>query len=503
MLPQKLPWEKIKRICLLGTDRANLPKEISSLFQSLGIDLDQNEDQITLAGITKLALAYRTGRKYPQETINKTSALLNGTTSHPPREVAQMLSPILKGNYSEMLSEYLACLQIRNWSFPPDQLPDFLNECLEQPELWAKVTDHIGPEAHWLIGMNKDWSRLKSTPKEKNWRSKFPSDKLKYYRYIRAIDSHSANELLKEHWNEFSSELKASFLNIIAEAPTALDFELIQQLKLGKGKKVAIAIFKIQRQNLESNICKVALDFLQENISIKKQIKIKLPGLDVAADMNLISHHPEFTGGLKANYLAQILSAIPLQAFEEYFKKTPTEIIRLVDKDEWSFQFYEAIIARCIEEKNQDWSQSMFLHYLETAELIPWQETKINDIYKILSEDSFIELVNTCVAKGPKIVDKESPFIDLMINYPREWPNETTFSFFKLIKKWIQKNPRFWEGWYIWQVLRKAAFRIDPMQLGVMQKAFQADETWALAEEEINKFLEVLSFRYRLYKPYP
>ena len=219
--------------------------------------------------------------------------------------------------------------------------------------------------------------------------------------------------------------------------------------------------------------------------------------------MNLISHHPDFSGGLKANYLAQILSAIPLKSFEDYFKKSPSEIIKSVDKDEWSFPFYEAVITRCIEEKNQNWSQSMFFHYLETAELIPWNETKINDIYKILLEDSFIDLVNTCVALGPKIVDKESPFIDLMIHYPREWPNETTFAFFKLIKKWIQKNPRFWEGWYIWQVLRKAAFRVDPLQLGVMQKAFQSDETWALAEEEINKFLEVLSFRYRLYKPYP
>jgi len=503
MLPQKLPWEKIKRISLLGTDRANLPKDINELLQNLGIDLDQNEDQVLLAGITKLGLAYRAARKHPIEALKKSEEIGTTKSKVPPMEVAQMLPAILKGDYGDMLPEYLACLQIRNWSFPPDQLPDFLNECIERPELWTKVKDHIGPSAYWLIEMNKDWHRLKKTPKEKKWRSKFPADKLQYFRYIRDIDPMSANELLKEQWATFTTDLKASFLNIISEAPTELDYELLDQLKLGKGKKVAMAVFKIQRHNPNSVIHKKANEFLNRNISFKKKLKVTLPGLDDAADMDLIVNHPEFSGGLKANYLSQILASISLKELEEYFKKTPSEIIKLIDKNEWSFSFYQAMIIRCIEENNQAWSQAMFFHYQETSELIPWNESRINEIYSILDEDSFIEIMNSCASKGPKVVDKESPFIDLLINYPRDWPNEATFAFFKLIKKWIQKNPRFWEGWYIWQVLQKAAFRIDPMQLGVMQKAFQADETWSLAEDEINKFLEVLSFRYRLYKSYP
>ncbi len=502
MIPSSIPWEKIKRIALLGTDRSNLPAEIRKLLSDLDIDLDQKEDKILLDGLTKLAIAYRAGRKFSKTDLEQMIQPISGQV-HPPPIVAQMLPIILHGNYRDMLSEYLNCLQLRGWTFPPDQLPHFLETCIEEPILWEEVADFIGPTAHKLIELNKDWHALKRETKEKNWKSKFPEDRIKYFRYIRNIDPYSANEILTEEWSSFSAKFKESLLNIISENIQAEDAPFIAQLPIEKSKKVAIAKFKIEAQLTASALSRKATLFLQKNLLIKKKLTVSLPELSDAQEIGLIAKHPEFGGGLKANYLAQIIFSTPLEELEKIFAKSPADIVKLFSKNEWGFSFLEAIILRIKLEKNQKWIAPIFNYYLDSTGLIPWDETYMSDVFKILDEKTFVDLINIVVTRGPKFVTEESPLIELVYNYPKSWPNEATFSFFKLIKGWLKKNPRFWESHFVWEMLQHAGFMVDPIQLGILQKAFESDPIWGLAEDEINKFLEVVSFRYRLYKPYP
>ena len=509
-LPKQIPWEAIKKIALLGTDRSNISLPLQKLLAGLGTDLDQSEDKVFLDGLTQLSLIYRSARKFPASDHIPEKSPIAAQQTPPPMEVAEMLPHILHGDYEAMFQEYLRMLAIRQWTFPPEQLPDFLNECLEQPDLWKSVEDHIGAVAHWLISKNTSWQRLKSIPEEKNWKSKFPVDRLRYYEKLRLHNPENAIGLLEKDWPQLKANTKVDFLNIIAKNTTDAEFDFVERLNVGKSKKVKLALFNIRAQNLNSELVLKVLKAFEEKVFFtikesknKTKLIVKLPTTDEAFDWNLIAQHPEFSGGLRANYLAQFVFLLPLEYLSNHLNKTPDEIVPLFLKNEWAQVLLEAIIYKSISTKEQDWLLAIFKNYLDHSDNPAWNKAWIDEIFSALTRESFTTLALYGMAKGFKIIDAETPLVDLLLGYESSWPDEVSFAFFKLTKQWMQKNPRYWEGWYIWQILRKAAFKIDPRKLSVYQKAFNSDPIWGLAETEIENLLETLAFRFKLYKKYP
>lgn len=482
--------EEIKKTALLGTDRRPLSATLLELAAQLGIDKEQSQEKILANLILATDTFLRTAQIFPsfKKEILAHQKQSDQLSNCPP-QIAQLIPRILRKDYQLILIEFQNILQENGWKFPSQYLPELLDRSAGDFLFWEKVKGMLLPQALKLIRQNKQWSLL--TPDVKQ------SKTLTVGIYIteRSIDIKLANQRLLEEWKTITPSEKLKILEHVAKEIHQEDEILLNQYDKEKSKKTKELISQLVCFLPNSKIHQSRAKFFRTLFDKKKNLA--LPELqDSDRDrLKISARHSKFQGGMKANQLAQVLVGTSYADWASLFKK-PKLILSWAASQEWSDQIFYALVCIAVREKNSDLRTELFKYFHTLNEALP---DYYDLLFKHLATDEFETLVLWSIDQGKGILDKEGIFVKLALHYQSPWSDSCTFAFFKLVKKWLKENPKYWEGWYIWRIMHQLSFLCNAGNFPIMIKAFQNDAIWALAEEEVKSFLNILKFRQQLY----
>ena len=488
---EQIDWEEISKMALLGTDRRSFSPELLEQAQALGIDTEEEPAKILIHLVLAGNMLLKSSRQLPRaKKANRPLSLESALQPCPPH-MAQLLPRIIKENWEEILQEYAIVLADRGWRFPSQFLPALLNKAAREPAFWQQIKSIILQQAEGLIALNPNWRDLLSTSSS-NPQQFTPAA----FATERQVDVKLANERLAAAWPALKKVSKLQYLAMLGQKIQLADEKLLLSFWPEKNSAVAQKIFDLLLTIPKSKTEKIRSKYFPKLVGPKN--KIELPDLTSAEkeDLKLIAMHTEFKGGLKANLLTQLLSGTSWSVWEKNLSLTPDKLGRWLKQQEWSAEILTSLFFICEREQNENLRFAIFKYLTSLKAEIPEVS---HQLFQGMSVLEFQKLSKWSFEQGPSIFDAEGIYINMALQYVQSWPNEITFGFFKLVKSWLHKNPRYWEGWYIWQIIRRIALYADARQAPLLERAFQQDTVWLLAEEEIGKFMTILKFREKLY----
>ena len=178
-------WEALTKLALLGTERGQLPAEIQSALEQVGVDTSAAPEQQLLDAAALYHQLRRAGfplLKAPQQALQAPS---DDPRKQLPARAAWQLQHIVKGRYRGALTESLSLLERGKWQLPPEQLPTLFTYALKQPLFWQRLRPLIGPRGQWLLQQNPDWHQLAELEPAEEWGEADTEQQLMMLRYLR------------------------------------------------------------------------------------------------------------------------------------------------------------------------------------------------------------------------------------------------------------------------------------------------------------------------------
>lgn len=488
---EQIDWEEISKMALLGTDRRSFSPKLLQQAKALGIDTEEEPAKLLVNLVLAGNMLLKSSRQLPKAKEANVVLKLESPLKACPPYMAQLLPKIIKENWQEILQEYAIVLADRGWRFPSQFLPSLLDKAAREPAFWQQIKSIILLQAEGLIALNPNWKDLR--PGTSAHSQQFSPA---VFETERQVSIKLGNERLSEAWPALKKVSKLQYLAKLDQKIELADEKLLLSFWPEKNIAVAQKIFDLILKIPKSKTAKIRSKYFPKLVGTKN--KIELPDLSPTEkeDLKLLSMHTDFKSGLKANLLTQLLAGTSWSAWGKNLSLTPDKLGPWLKKQEWSAEILKALFHICTREQHEALRFGIFKHLSSLKAEIPEDSQQL---FHGMSSAEFQRLSKWSFGQGPSIFDAEGIYISMALQYDSSWPNEITFGFFKLVKTWLRKNPRYWEGWYIWQIIRRIALKADARQAPLLEKAFQQDPVWLLAEEEIGKFMTILKFREKLY----
>jgi len=155
-----LRWDELVKLALLGTDRSTLSPAMKAELQGYGIDTEKEITEVVLESAALYAPLQKAGfqpKQWGGEAISPS----------PEEEIASCsilsanhLGLILDGRYPFALTEFVERMADYNKCLPFELLPELLDKCVKEEELWHILKPIIGQRGNWLIQLNPAWQKL-------------------------------------------------------------------------------------------------------------------------------------------------------------------------------------------------------------------------------------------------------------------------------------------------------------------------------------------------------
>ncbi len=229
-------WDELVRRLLLGTDQ--LPAEELQTSDAPADEAPESHQQLLeMVGVTQIL---RQGaRQLPT---------LNEALPSPAPEAAlapcswrsvQHLQAILDGHHQPALPEFAQLLKKHQKQLPHETLPNLLEQCREQPELWQLIEPILGTRGRWLLQQHPHWSALlPSTAALESWPLATGKEQLALLTAYRREDPEAARQSLTDHWLELDHKAQGRILPALAEGLTSNDETFLDHCRLAKRKNV-------------------------------------------------------------------------------------------------------------------------------------------------------------------------------------------------------------------------------------------------------------------------
>lgn len=249
-------WQDLLSAALVGTGRSKPANQSTGTgLDSLWQELEADPESLLLAKAASLHLFRQSGAK-PAST----------QLSEPPPAQAdprKMLRPrsqghlkrMLRGDFREVLPEFLEAVYKTNLQIPAIHLPALLHQGSDKA-LQAVVARVLGPRGHWLATQNPEWNWVgsgHSTP-EQDWETGSNLQRLEALRLLRQPDPTKALELLKTTWASEPPENRAEFLGCLETNLSMADEDFLETVLDDKRKEVRKAAAELLARLPESRL---------------------------------------------------------------------------------------------------------------------------------------------------------------------------------------------------------------------------------------------------------
>ncbi|NJN78795.1 MAG: hypothetical protein HC803_11130 [Saprospiraceae bacterium] len=155
----------VVKTALIGTQRGKLSESDEMALQEFGVKTDNEPAKVVLQAAALIGQMQRVGQELPKRKGGLPTASPVETLDFCSEKAAYNLNLLLSSEeFAPALPEFLRHLENTQKILPPEALPQVLNECMANEELWKSIQNAIGERGKWLALQHPQWKNLVAKP---------------------------------------------------------------------------------------------------------------------------------------------------------------------------------------------------------------------------------------------------------------------------------------------------------------------------------------------------
>lgn len=500
-------WQEIVKTALIGTQRGKISESDKATLAAIGIKTDAEPAKIVLQAAALLGQMQRVGKELPKRKGGLPTAspeeMLETCSDKAAYNLALMLS---SEEFAPALPEFLRHLENANKVLPPEALPQVLNKCVVDSELWEAIQSAVGERGKWLALQHPEWKTLVEQPKFENWDIGTKAERLSLLHFLRKQNPQKAVELIESTWSEDSFQDRQYFLDTLHTNLSENDEGFLESCLNDRRKEVreiaAFLLSKIEKSALNERLFQEALQMIQVKSRVFKKPKLiimipeKFKKEWKRDGIHEKSHQFQF--GQKANWLGQIIQKIPPQKWDEHFKTSPSETLDIFLRSDWSELLLQALINATGQHKNSFWAETILTFWIKKRNKNRFQNVSIQPLFKAVSKSLFNKICLLELKQSNGYLDDSEDVIILLMAYGDKyiWEDNLAKAFYSNLTNWLSTESRSWHGWHYRTILKKIVFQIRPQLHNELVRDLPMNsQVWSNWQKDFESFFTILQFR--------
>lgn len=277
-----------------------------------------------------------------------------------PPGAVDVLARLLKGEFPEVLPEWMAFATASHRVVPGRVLPELLAAATKDTSLRSGVHHLAGERGLWIARRYPKFSWMidGENVMHEAWDDGSPAERITWLRQTRTKDPAKAQEAVVSHWPGEDAVMRESILRVIFEKPIPGDEPWLEQHVLNDRRQeirglAAASLACIPNSGFRSRALERARSRVRlQRRLLKRVIMVEPPDkFDPSWSADGMKEKPPQGTGEKAWWLRQIITAVPLEEWPELLGCGADEL------------FGFAI--------DQDWKEPLLLGWIDAAARVP------------------------------------------------------------------------------------------------------------------------------------
>jgi hypothetical protein len=339
-------WSEIVTAAVIGSERQEIkiPKTSDSLGELIARLDDDDRERILLGAAAAAALYLRAGRLPVKDDRSLPEACPQDDVPRCNPRAGERLKLMLRGQYQELLPEWLACVAAARRRVQEELLPSILDLGTARFALSEAILAPLGNRGRWLAGQSAEWRAVFGFEDGSVWEDGGLDQRRIYLENLRRRDPAGARELLANVWEQESPKDRADLLQTLSQGLSPDDEPLLERALDDKWSIVrrtaADLLSRLPGSALVERMRERAMGHIAftNRARGKLEIQVTLPeerGEGMIRD-GIVKVPPHSQIGERAWWLQQMLSAVPPSCWLQRSQRTINELLKAAKKSEWS-----------------------------------------------------------------------------------------------------------------------------------------------------------------------
>jgi hypothetical protein len=505
-------WDELCKLALIGTDRLALSGQLQHALGRVGVLSEENPAQQVLEGAAVYYNLQRAGfplAALPLAEVEEVIISFPGHARRPATEAAsRFLQIILSGRYSKALSECLSGFQKSAMRLPAEQLPTLFELSLGRPWFWKKIRPLLDARAYWLLLQNPAWQSLAIQPDTGKW-AEGEGQRAAILRYLRHTQPEKAAAFLESNWEELPYTEKKNLLVLLEPQLTSADAPLLQRALNDSRKEVRMEAGRLSGQIPDSEVQRALKAMGADILSVDAtgKLKVELPST-LTEEMKAVGiddRISKYKGRRPAARAYEILRRIPPAYWEEYFKKSIVDLLRMAGGNAYGPMILQAIGQAALSFSDARWSASILRYWWRQQEKKQWTSALGKALMKHLPEPVFNEMIVQHFQQEAGYLEEDSFINHLILTGGQQWEDHATRLILQGFQQWVNTaQSYYWNLWHYKRIFRVAAYKANPALLDRYSKGWDArSPVWTNWEPSVESMLKTWAFRKDMRKAFP
>ncbi|MEA5596183.1 DUF5691 domain-containing protein [Rivularia sp. UHCC 0363] len=500
-------WQDLVKTAVVGTQRQDL--KITPLDNQLGkvlngVDINDKEGSLLSAAGT-ISLYQQAGKL---TAINNKITLKTCELDDLPycKQSEQHLKMMLSGEYSAILPEWLKLTASAKKVVSPKYLPELLTLGKRQQNLRKDILPVLGKRGIWLAAQNPDWNYVIGENIDNIWKSGSLEARRNLLEELRQSEAQKGRKQLQNIWSKEKASERAILLEGLKVGLSIDDEAFLEDALEDRSKQVRDVAARLLAQIPESKLVKRMIKRVRPLLNLhNNNIEVTLPQkctLEMTQDgIDESKYIPSL--GEKASLLLQMLTSVPPTIWSDDWKKTPTELIKIIADSKWEKLFLEAWTTATVRSKDIVWTEAFLKSSVRLYQNLNHIDNSIINFLRILPCSEVETLILDVLQQSDTLpFNFASPAFPLLIHTPHIWNEEISRTVISSIKSCIENNNQV-NNWQFGLALGHFSVKIAPSIYHEAAEILNFEESENIHKsltEAIDKFLAKLQFRYEMRK---
>jgi hypothetical protein len=503
--PQDEIWPALRKHLLLGTHQQSLPEALTEALVPYHIEEDE-EAPLLLEAVGTMHLLQKGARKLSHYAGVLPPAISTSGRAPCSWRSIQHLQAVLQGHHAAALPEFAALLVQYNKALPPAALPDLFDQCMQEPQMWPLLQPLVTERGYWLLRQHPQWSKLApDTSLLHNWRKAKGKEQTLLLGQWRAIDTAAARSSLEAQWPDLDHKAKAKYLPGLQTGLSLDDEDFLDQALQESRKGVRLAAADLLTQLPDSQLVQQLSAIADDVIQIKDgKLSLNLPE-DLPKNTQTYGIYPtgsKQAGGLKINWLVQLLERIPFAFWEKRWDKPAAKLIPIFAQSTYGLVFLQAITAGLNRFPNREAQTVLIRWWLLSGQDTHWSKPAAKQLLASATDDQFNEILLFWLQQAGPLVPADSLPAYWLSQGKHRWSASLSklivFGFRDVIQT---RRVADWSVYHYKQILEVAAYQSDAHLLDVFKNGWSFRSAgFGRWHADVEQLLQTLHFRLEMKK---